>query len=161
MNGKPSEIGRKRDILLAAITDRNSDLVEVQAYLPRPDGKADKFYLKTWLPGSMNGCSLKLYEPADTLAIGEGLETCLAWYCQHKIPVWSATSAGLMEAVVIPDSVTSVIILADNDSVKTNQGLKSAKKLAERMLADGRNVQIRIPNTVKDYADLYADKVRA
>ena len=68
------------------------------------------------------------------------------------VPVWAALSAGNMTTIVIPDTVRLVLICADHDAGGT--GEQAAKKLARRMLAEGRRVKILIPSTPgSDWAD--------
>jgi len=57
-----------------------------------------------------------------------------------------------MTNIVVPDTVRLVIICADHDTGGT--GEQAAKKLAQRMLAEGRRVKILMPTIPgTDWAD--------
>ena len=76
----------------------------------------------------------------------------MAVRCSAGVPVWAALSAGNMTTIVIPDTVRLVLICADHDAGGT--GEQAAKKLARRMLAEGRRVKILMPTIPgTDWAD--------
>jgi len=102
---------------------------------------------------TVNGCSIKLYEPKEdgVLGIAEGVETALA--CRQLyydktgklMPVWATISAHGMELVHIPSYVKRVVIFGDNDMSYTGQ--KSAYTLANRIVTRPPNLEalVHIP----------------
>lgn len=84
------------------------------------------------------------------LAIGEGLETCLA---TGFTPVWACLSAGTMERFPVLTGIDCLTIFADNDASGT--GLAAAKTCAERWHAADREVLIHVPaRTGLDFASI-------
>jgi putative DNA primase/helicase len=146
----------RKPALLAAFTNSSGELVQVQKVILTPDGRkvgAKKLFMPAWKRGAMNGGAIKLYEPTDTLAIGEGLETCLSAHLLLGLPVWATTGAFLLQVVEVPESVRKVVVIADNDLNCT--GINSAKKLAARMVKQGRDVEILMTSKLgSDFNDL-------
>ena len=149
--------------MLAAFTNSNGDLVQVERFFLTPDGRKaniekPKQFMPGWKVGIMRGSSVKLYPPGETLAISEGVETALAFYSQFKVPVWGAGNTALMECIVIPDTVRRVVILVDNDL--SGAGQKAADFLCERMIKEGREVEMLKPDEPgTDFADLFTKQV--
>ena len=96
--------------------------------------------------GAGAGAAVRLYPPGGgRLAIGEGLETCLAVrVADPTLPVWSALTAGGVAAAVLPDGVREVLLIADADAA----GARAALTLARRLRAEGRAVRVIVPPTV-------------
>ena len=107
------------------------------------DGKkanvpSQKKILPVVLP--MTGCAIQLFKTDTVICIAEGIETALAVNMETGAPVWAAGNAANMAAMVIPDSITDVIIYADYD--KSFTGQKSAYALANRLSIQGKNVGV-------------------
>lgn len=84
------------------------------------------------------------------LAIGEGIETCLAVPFR---PVWACLSAGTMAAFPVLRGIECLTIFADNDASGT--GLAAANTCAERWHKAGREAFIHIPaETGVDFATM-------
>ncbi len=79
------------------------------------------------------------------IGIAEGIETALACYCGLRIPTWSAISATFLEQFTPPKNVKAVIIFGDKD--KSNVGEVSAKKLQERLKAQGIKAFVCLPKS--------------
>ena len=148
--------------LLCAFTDPHNELVQVQGILLTHDAQKapvekPKQFQSSWHEGGnspLRGGAIKLYEPGDELAIGEGVESCLAFYAQYRIPIWAATSKDLLKSVIVPHSVRRVIIAADNDRHKNSDGEKAAEVAARRLVKEGKTVEIWMPETPgHDFAD--------
>lgn len=96
---------------------------------------------------------------SDTLAIAEGVETALAVHLLSGLPVWSTINAGLMQSVVIPSQYKRVMIYADNDApskLGKRAGQEASAALAERLRAEGRHVEIFLPEKEEtDWLDIY------
>lgn len=88
----------------------------------------------------------------EELVITEGTETALAVRLTAGLPVWAALRATGMSALIIPETVCLVIIAADHDA--SGVGERAARKLTQRLLADGHHVKIRRPTQPgTDWAD--------
>ncbi len=131
--------------MVAAVRGVGGDLLTLhRVYLNDRGGKANVPHPKrlmtpaayTWLGGAVH-----LYEPDDRLALAEGIESALAVRLLTGWPVWSTVTAGGMEAVRLPDSVTRVGIHADYDDA----GLAAAERLRDRLATDGREVDVVVP----------------
>lgn len=62
--------------------------------------------------------AIRLWPASDRLALGEGLETCLALrVADPGLSVWSAISAGGLAAVALPERVRDVLVSADADDM--------------------------------------------
>lgn len=79
---------------------------------------------KRIMPGieKLDGASIRLGEPEDTLVLAEGIETALAAWAITGYPAWATISAHGLEAFTsIPRHVERVIVCADNDASFTGQ----------------------------------------
>lgn len=147
------EIG-KFPAMLAKIQDVKSNLVGVhRTYLNNDGFKAsvpsNKKIFGPAIDGALSGAAIPLYEPGKMLAIAEGIETALAVYMATKIPTWSSVSAVLMEKCQVPRITEKVFICADLD--RSGTGERAARKLAGRLLSEGRDARIiRIPLVISD-----------
>ena len=65
--------------------------------------------------GPTRGGAVRLSEPGETLAIGEGLESCLSAMHATGIPTWAALSTSGLKTLSLPADVRDVIVLADGD----------------------------------------------
>jgi len=94
---------------------------------------------------TINGGSIQLFdaEPGSPLAVGEGIETMMAVFELTGFSVWSAADAGMLEKIIIPDSVSEVVICGDLD--KEGRGQQATERLAERLHAEGKQVKIALP----------------
>jgi hypothetical protein len=105
--------------------------------------------------GRVSGGAVRLALAAETLLIGEGIETCLAAMQATAEPAWAALSATGMTALRLPPIVQQVIILADHDV--SGAGERAARTAAARWLAKGRRVRIALPpEPDTDFADMLA-----
>jgi hypothetical protein len=82
------------------------------------------------------------------LAIGEGIETCLA---TGFTPIWACLSAGTMAALPLLSGIEALTVFADHDAT----GIRAANTCGERWHSAGREVTIAAPPSVgADFADL-------
>ena len=141
--------------MIAAVQDPQDTVVTLhRIYLTPTGGKADVPTPKKFMPtpSTLKGAAVRLDTPGATLAVTEGVETGLAVRLSAGVPVWAGLSAVGMNNIVMPDTVRLVLICADNDPGGTGQ--QASKKLARRMLAEGRRVKILMPTTPgTDWAD--------
>jgi putative DNA primase/helicase len=100
--------------------------------------------------GLCQGGAVRLARHGDTLMIAEGIETAAAAAQAKALPTWAALSAAGLAAVIVPDEVTDLVILADGDMA----GEQAAMKAATRLWRRGRRVRIARPPPGMDFADL-------
>lgn len=131
-----------------------------------PDGKAVSLH-RTWLTAdgrkaplaqprrevsrpsyfSTHGAAIRLGTPHSVLGVAEGIETALSAQQATGLAVWSTLNATLMEKLEVPETVRMVVIFADKDRTINGKhaGQSGAAKLAERLIAQGRDVVICMP----------------
>ena len=93
--------------------------------------------------GATTGAAIHLFPATDNIALGEGIETCLAIHQVLKIPIWSTLNAYGMKDIQLPSSVQRVSIWFDKDVSYT--GEMAALALALRLIREGREVSIHEP----------------
>jgi hypothetical protein len=110
--------------------------------------------------GRAAGGAVRLAPAAETLMVGEGLETCLAAMQATAQPAWAALSTSGMVALILPPTVRSVVILADHD--RNGAGGRAAFAAGQRWLAEGRRVRIALPpERGTDFADVLQGRAYA
>ncbi|UWQ94826.1 toprim domain-containing protein [Rhodobacteraceae bacterium M385] len=77
------------------------------------------------------------------IGVGEGIETSLAAGTLFEMPAFAALSSQGMERFIPPVGVEIVTVFADNDI--DGCGQRAAETLAQRLLSDGFDVEIEIP----------------
>jgi len=94
---------------------------------------------------NISGGAVRLFQPKtrEPLILCEGIETALAARKMMGLPAWSCLNAGMLENADIPDSISEIVIAGDND--KNNRGQKAMERLAERLHAEGKRVQVALP----------------
>lgn len=89
----------------------------------------------------------------DGLLIGEGIETTLSGMQATGRPGWASLSTSGMKALVLPDRVREVTILADGDA----PGIKAAREATSRWTKCGVRVRIAKAPDGRDFNDLIQD----
>jgi hypothetical protein len=104
--------------------------------------------------GPVRGHAVHIGQPSARLIVGEGIETALAalqlW--GPSFDAWAALSSFGVAALIIPESITEVVVAADND----DPGRKAATTLHARLLRERPTLAVRcfVPgNGVKDFND--------
>ncbi len=100
--------------------------------------------------GSCATGAVRLAEADDFLMVAEGIETAMAGHQATGYPTWAALSASGMRNLLLPDSICTVLILADGDSA----GISAAVACGRRWRAEGRQVQIAEAPAGRDFNDL-------
>lgn len=96
------------------------------------------------ISGATRGAAIRLYPTTDTLAVAEGVETALAVHITTGLPVWATISAGGMAALVIPEEMRTVQIMADLD--RSGAGEEAAHTLCQRLIREGRHASFVLPD---------------
>lgn len=87
----------------------------------------------------------------DTLGLAEGIETALSAMVLLDIPVWATLGNERFAHIAIPDSVTRLILLPDND----RGGWMGAAKATQAHAMPGRTVEtLWPPQGLNDWNDL-------
>jgi putative DNA primase/helicase len=115
-----------------------------------------------------SGAAIRLGIPGRVLSVTEGIENALAITEATAMVTWPLLSASMMPAFTAPSGVEKLIIWADLDRTNVkgqNPGLDAARLLADRSIANGLAVEIRmpegpIPECAKgvDWLDVYNNK---
>jgi putative DNA primase/helicase len=106
--------------------------------------------------------AIMLASPRDgELAIGEGVETCLAGMMLGFEPAWSVLDAGGIANFPILDHVQRLTVLVDNEESGTGQ--RAASTCHDRWAAGGKGVRRVMPDRLGDDANdlLHANSARS
>jgi putative DNA primase/helicase len=98
--------------------------------------------------GVVRGSAVKLDPIGETLALGEGTETCLAARRLGYAPAWALGSVANIRVFPVIDGVSCLRILGETGAASAN----AIEHCAERWLAAGRKVQVVMPDD--DHSDL-------
>jgi hypothetical protein len=102
-------------------------------------------------------CSaIRLAPEAETLVIGEGIETTLSVMQATGRPGWAAGSAVMLRLLMLPASVKEVIILIDGDDA----GRHAARVAQHRWLKEGRRIRMAYAPDGRDFNDLWIEERR-
>ena len=134
--------------IIAQVDDVEGNLVSVhRTYLNNQGRKASvacpKKLMSATFPGATRGAAIRLFPAEREVALAEGIETALAVQQAQNLPVWATISAWGMTYVQLPPTIKKVSIWADKDL--NGVGQNAAKKLAARLVAEGRAIKILIP----------------
>jgi len=130
--------------MIATVTDGNGHPVAIhRTYLTACGGKATVPEPKKVLGRLPVSSAVRLFNPGASMGIAEGIETALSASLMFNIPTWAAISASGLERWTPPQETTNVTIFGDNDIGGTGQ--KSALKLANKLVALGVDVDVKIP----------------
>ncbi len=122
---------------------------------PDGSGKADVSKAKKMLGRTVGGAvRLAPIGENGVLGLTEGIETALAvMTARPDLPVWAALSAPGLEQIKLPPEAKRIVILADHDA--SGAGQRAAEALADRLLAEGRECAIAMPDKEgEDFNDL-------
>lgn len=149
----------EQPVMLAKVEHPTRGLVGMHITTLAADGSA-RLHKRLAKGSHPMGGAIRLYPPeADKpLALAEGIETALAVHQASGWPCWACVSAGGLAAVELPPEAREVVICADHDPA----GLEAARKLARRLLSEGRKVRLATPPTAgADWLDVVAGEVLA
>ena len=74
---------------------------------------------------------MRLSEPAEKLAVGEGIETCLSVLQVSGRAVWAALSTSGMKALELPEIVCEITVIADADEAGEEAALFAGRRWRE------------------------------
>ncbi len=125
-----------------------------RTYLDPMGGKADVLPQRMLMPGPIpTGGAVRLFPVAETLGVGEGIETCLSAAALFGMPVWAALATGPLRNWTPPPEAKCVIVFGDNDS--NYAGQFAAFALAYKLRTAGLHVEVRIPDEIgEDWNDV-------
>jgi putative DNA primase/helicase len=100
--------------------------------------------------GPVAGSAVKLAEvPDGVLAVGEGIETCMAANALGFGPAWALGCAGAIATLPVLEDIRKLILLGENDDASR----KATDDCAQRWLRAGREVELVEPEVGKDLND--------
>ncbi|MFT6583101.1 MAG: DNA primase [Alphaproteobacteria bacterium] len=135
-NLKHYPTGLEFPAMIAAMQGPDGNFVGVHRTYLLPDGRGKARVSDPKLAlGSCPGKAVRLAAATDTLGIAEGIETALSAMQMYGDPVWCACGSNLA-GVIIPDTVTRVVIYVDNGVA----GEQAAEKAAAAFHVQGRRV---------------------
>lgn len=153
----------KHPALVARVQGPDGRGVGVWRIFLAPDGtdKADVENAKLGL-GNVAGGAVRLGGDADTIGIGEGIETCLAAReLDRRHPIWAGLSTSGIIGFVPPPFVKRALIYPDGDVGKWRNGkaqeaagMRAAITLRDRLKGEGMPCAIIDPPTDGDYLDV-------
>ncbi|MEX2650012.1 MAG: toprim domain-containing protein [Alphaproteobacteria bacterium] len=136
--------GLRLPCMVAGVQSAEGRITAVQRTYLRADGagKADVPNPKLAL-GPCAGGAVRLAKAGSVLAIGEGIESTLAYMQLSSLPGWAAVSAPGLAGLILPNlpCAARVVIAADHDDA----GLAAAERSAKGWTAEGRKVRIAPP----------------
>ena len=108
--------------------------------------------------GPCKGGVIRLAEPIDgkPLLIGEGVETVLTVMEATGLPGWATLGTSGLVNLELPDNVTEVILLAENDGGPNEKALSEV--LPELIARGVKALVARPPPGLKDFNDLVNGK---
>ena len=99
--------------------------------------------------GVVHRAAVKLDPVGDTLAIGEGVETCLAARQLGFKPAWALGSVGSISFFPLVEGVKRLRILGESGDASAG----AIQFCGQRWHAAGRKVQVVMPDTGSDLND--------
>jgi putative DNA primase/helicase len=136
-------------VMVALVTNASNHGITIHRTYLSDGSKANVLAPKKLMPpiATISGAAIKLFSPVNsTLAVAEGIENALAFSIATNIPSWTTISANGMEKIILPATVTNVIIATDNDL--SGRGQRAAHVLSQRLIAEGRTVKRVMPQKV-------------
>lgn len=102
--------------------------------------------------GALGGGAWRGASIGPSLGLAEGFETARAWTLCNGLPCWATLGSRRFGIAAIPDSVTELILAADNDLAGRRAVLRAETCYAR----EGRLIRADIPSGAKDWAALLA-----
>lgn len=133
-----------RPAILVAIREAQM-LVAFQriALDPATGGYIEKATLGTAGAGAWRGGGI-----GPTIGLAESFEDARAWSLIRGLPCWASFGTRRFDLLAIPDSVTELILAADDDPA----GHTATRRAIRAYISDRRIVRVDLPKTHKDWA---------
>jgi hypothetical protein len=108
--------------------------------------------------GTICGGTVRLTAAGPELALGEGIETCLAFMQMTGIPTWATLSTSGMRSAIPPSApaAQTIFLIIDLDPAGEDAGRAAAARLS----SEGRKVKLARPAVGNDMVDAMAAHVR-
>lgn len=141
-----------RPALIAAIHERSRFVAIQRTFLDSQEPRRARDLANPRRMLGRPGHGAVMLAPAnDTLGLAEGIETAMSAILLLDIPVWATLGNERLAHVVIPDTVTRLILLPDND----RGGQIGAAKAVEAYSMPGRMIEVLRPlHGYNDWNDL-------
>jgi hypothetical protein len=134
--------GPRRPALLAAIHDRDGELVGIEiTYLAAEGGRARMSLPRKTVGLAPAGSAVRLAEAGSRLLVGEGVFTTLSAAARFGWPAWALLSTRNLRAWRPPPGVRQVLVAGD----RGRDGERSARILAAALSAAGIHGSLRFP----------------
>jgi hypothetical protein len=143
--GRPQCVARFPAMVARVAGPDGRPLTLHRTYLTRDGSKAPVAEPRKLMvaPGTLSGGAIRLFAPTNELGLAEGIETALAVHLWTGMPVWSAVSARMLEAIALPPGIARIVIWADLD--RSGAGQSAAEQLRARLRADGIETAVELP----------------
>jgi putative DNA primase/helicase len=144
---------RKFPALIALVQHERKGAIGIHAIALNALDPASKLTIedRKWSRGAVKGGAVRLFPAGPELAIGEGVEDCLAFQQATEIPAWAALGhTGLSNFVPPPVETTpKIILIGDQD----DPGRKAVADKARELAKKGYAIRIARPLVGKDLND--------
>jgi hypothetical protein len=114
------------------------------------DPATDRHRMKLMLGRPGQGAWQGGGQVSDVLALAEGFETARAFTILNGVPCWASLGARRLDQVLLPQSLTSLILAADNDP----EGERAAQRATLRYDRPGLTIMRTAPQGMKDWAQV-------
>lgn len=139
----------QQNALIEKLTDPEGKLEGLQRVYLKDDDSKDTRKQTPKLTGNSNAqarASVKLFDPAEIMGIGEGIETALAAHELSNLPVWASLNSGRLKSWEPPAIAKTIFIFADLDV--SNTGYAAAAELYSKLKKRDLEVYLLMPGTV-------------
>lgn len=126
--------------ILAAITHRR-EFFGVKRIFLQPNGRPAPMVQHKRTLGRPRHGAVVLSPAKDVLGLAEGVETALSASALLGIPVWATLGAERFDRIEVPEQVSRLFLLADNDRA----GRRAVERALERYARPGREIEILWP----------------
>ncbi|WP_235600726.1 MULTISPECIES: DUF7146 domain-containing protein [unclassified Sphingobium] len=136
--------------MLAAIT-HDRKLLGIQRNFIQLTGQPAPLSKNKRSLGTLGRGAVELAAPMATLGLAEGVENALSAAMLLDIPVWATLGAERFARIIIPPTVTRLVLLADNDPA----GERAVARAREAYATDNRDlVTLWPPRSFNDWNQL-------
>ena len=142
----------RRPALLCAIIDDNGFCAVQRSFVdPQGAGLARDVDPARYMLGRPGRGAVRLAVPDECLGIAEGLESAISAMVHFRIPVWATLGSERFGQIAIPDRISTLILLPDNDLA----GRRGAQRAQATYVREGRQILTRLPpHPFNDWNDL-------